>query len=120
MMPKLGTVLLKGASGRAYEFEVFPRADAFKPLGAVFFFAKRIPITERGAEYTWVYVGETHDISQRPFDESHKTCIDQREANTVCLHMEEDAATRSGMVTDLRHAYLPPCNDPLPADKNPG
>ncbi len=119
-MPKLGTVLLKGASGRAYELEVFPRADAFKPLGAVFFLAKRIPVTERSVDYTWIYVGETHDLSQRPFDESHKACVDRHEANTVCLYMEEDPAQRSSVATDLQRALTPPCNDPLPAIQDPG
>lgn len=119
-MPKLGTVLLKGASGRAYELEVFPRADPFKPLGAVFFLAKRIPITERGAEYTWIYVGETHDLSRRPFDESHKSCIDQHEANAVCLYLEEDPAKRSSAVKDLRRGQMPLCNDPLPPDQDQG
>ena len=33
-MPKLGTVVLTGASGKQYEFSVYLREDAFKRLGA--------------------------------------------------------------------------------------
>jgi hypothetical protein len=113
-MPKLGTVSLKGASGRTYEFEVFPRADAFKPLGAVYFLAKRIPISEREAEYTWIYIGETWDMSMRPLDERRKACIDQHEANSLCLHIEDDPGKRARIVADLHRARMPVCNDPLP------
>jgi len=74
-MPKLGTVALIGASGRRYEFAVYLREDAFKPLGAVYFLAKRIPFAEDEAEYTWIYVGESGDISQRPLSPKHKPCI---------------------------------------------
>ena len=33
-MPKLGTVTLIGVSGKRYEFSVYLREDAFKPLRA--------------------------------------------------------------------------------------
>ena len=109
-MPKLGSLELTGASGRAYAFAVYPRADAFKPLGAVFFLAKRIPFAEGEAEYTWIFVGESADISRRPFDPAHKPCVDRHEANCVCLLMEDDAQARAAVVADLRRAYAPPCN----------
>src|ERR1700741_3306878 len=60
-MPKLGTVVLTGASGKKYELSVYPRADLFKHLGAVYALAKRIPHADSG-DYTWIYVGETGDL----------------------------------------------------------
>jgi hypothetical protein len=113
-MPKLGTMRLNGASGKTYELEIFPRADLFKPLGAVYFLAKRIPFAEGEAEYTWIYVGQSEDISRRPFDESPKACIDEHEANCVCLLIEPDRATRLAIATDLAGAYAPPCNPATP------
>jgi hypothetical protein len=110
-MPKLGSLELKGVSGRTYEFAVYPRSDVFKPLGAVYFHAKRIPFAEGEAEYTWIYVGESADISRRPFDPSHKACIDEHEANCICLFMQDDADARAMTVSDLRRAFHPPCND---------
>jgi len=109
-MPKLGTVTLIGVSGKRYEFSVYLREDAFKPLGAVFFLAKRIPIAEGEAEYTWVYVGESADLSQRPLSDKHKPCVDANEANSLCLYMEDDAQARAAIVADLARAYDPPCN----------
>ena len=109
-MPKLGTVALTGESGKRYEFSVYLREDAFKPLRAVYFLAKRIPFAEAEAEYTWIYVGESADISQRPLSGKHKHCIDANEANCLCLHLEDNAQVRAAVVADLARAYHPPCN----------
>jgi hypothetical protein len=109
-MPKLGTVALTGASGKRYEFEVFLREDAFKAVGAVYFLAKRIPFAAGEAEYTWVYVGESADVSQRPLAAERKSCIDANEANCLCLRLEADARDRAAIVGDLAAAYRPPCN----------
>lgn len=109
-MPKLGTVVLTGASGTPYEFSVYLREDAFKRLGAVYFLAKRIPFAEREAEYTWIYVGESGDISHRPLAGGQKPCIDAHEANCLCLYLEEDPQGRAAVLTDLVRAYDPPCN----------
>src|SRR5438477_5083085 len=113
-MPKLGTVALIGASEKRYEFSVYLREDAFKPLGAVYFLAKRIPFAEGEAEYTWIYVGESPDISKRPFNAAQKPCIDQHEANSVCLHLLDDAQARALAVRDLGRTFAPPCNGPEP------
>ena len=112
-MAKLGSLKLTGRSGRTLEFEIHPRGDAFKPLAAVYFLAKRIPFAEGEAEYTWIFVGETSDLSKRPFDDAHKPCIDAHEANCICLHLEDDANARTAAVADLRQAYSPPCNEPV-------
>jgi len=109
-MPKLGTVALTGASGKRYEFSVYLREDAFKALGAVYFLAKRIPFAEREAEYTWIYVGESGDISQRPLAGTQKPCVDAHEANCLCLYLDEDTESRAAVVTDLVRTYDPPCN----------
>jgi len=108
-MAKLGTVSVMGASRQRYELSVYPSADQFKPLGAVFFLAKRIPFAEGEAEYTWVYVGETNDIS-RWSDGLPTTCIDAQEANSICLLMEDDASRRRSIAADIRNALKPPCN----------
>jgi len=100
-MPKLGTITLTGASGKTYELGVYPRADLFKHLGAVYALAKRIPHAD-GADYT--------DLSQRPLDAAHKACIDAQEANSLCLLIEQNEAVRQVIAADLKQAYDPPCN----------
>jgi len=111
-MAKLGSVSVAGASGRRYELGIYPRADVFKPLGAVFFLTKRIPFAEGEAEYTWIYVGETADLARWPDGAVPMTCIDEREANSICLMIEEDQARRQAIVADIREAHKPPCNQP--------
>jgi hypothetical protein len=109
-MAKLGTIVLVGTSGERYEFGAYLREDAFKPIGAVYALAKRIPFAEREAEYTWIYIGETGDLSLRPLSPEHKACIDENEANCLCLCPEENARKRATIVRDLVAAYQPPCN----------
>ena len=108
-MAKLGTVSVTGASGQRYEWSVYPSADQFKPLGAVFLMAKRIPFAEGEAEYTWVYVGETDDLS-RWSDGVPTACIDAQEANSICLLTEDDAARRRAIAADILQAWKTPCN----------
>ena len=76
----------------------------------MYFLAKRIPFAEAEAEYTWIYVGESTDISQRPLAGKHKPRIDANEANCLCLDLEDDAQARAAIVADLAPAYDPPCN----------
>jgi hypothetical protein len=109
-MPKLGKVVLQGASGIRYEFGVYTRSDIFKPIAAVYFLAKRIPQGPDHADYSWIYVGHAEDISKRPFEQKRKACIDRYEANSVCLYIEESVTKRVAIEADLREAYDPPCN----------
>jgi hypothetical protein len=110
-MAKLGNVSLAGISGRQYHLDVYPRNDQFKPIGAVFALAKRIPFADGEAEYTWIHVGETDDISRRPLAPEHKPCIDKHEANCLCLLIEADAAQRRSIAADLRGSCKPPCGE---------
>jgi hypothetical protein len=111
MMPKLGVVSLTGASGTRYELDVYPRADQFKPLGAVFALAKRIPFAEGEAEYTWIHVGETGDMSRRPLAPSQESCIDEHEANCLCLLVETEPSKRRCIANDLRGGCKPLCSE---------
>jgi hypothetical protein len=110
-MAKLGTMTLKGASGNAYEFGVYPRTDTFKSIGGLYFLTVRTPKPDgTGGTHSWVYVGETGDLSKRPFNHHRKACFDRRGANAVLIHVESDPTTRLTIETDLRRAYDPPCN----------
>ena len=69
-------------------------------------------IADGEAEYTWIYVGESADISRRPLAQDRKACIDANEANCLCLYLADDPQARSRIVSDLARAYAPPCNRP--------
>jgi hypothetical protein len=109
-MAKLANIELTGKSGTKYAFAAYPRTDTFKALGAVYFMTKRTIDTAGTGTHTWVYVGETSDLSDRPLNHERKDCFDKQRANCVLLYLEEDRTKRLNIETDLRQAYNPPCN----------
>ncbi len=110
-MAKHGTMTITGQSGTQYAFEVFSWDTNFNDVGAVYVITKRIPKTEGGGSHTYVYVGETGDLSER-FDSHHKIeCFAQHGANCICVHVESGEKSRLVKESDLIAALNPPCND---------
>lgn len=64
-MAKLGTMQLKGASGTAYDFNVYS-ADAnwTDGLACVYYVSKRTAKAAGGADHKHIYVGETEDMKE--------------------------------------------------------
>jgi len=109
-MAKLNTMTLTGASGTKYVFNVYPRSDTFKAVGAVYFLSVRTAKPDGSGTHNWVYVGETGDLSERPLNHHRKACFDRHGSNAILLHVEGDHKKRLTIETDLREAYDPPCN----------
>ena len=109
-MAKLGTIALTGKSGTEYPFNVWPRTDRFAAVGAVYFMTHRKEKTNGGGTHTFVYVGETVDLSDRPLNHERQPCFDTHNANCVMTYAEENKTKRLEIETDLRRAYDPPCN----------
>jgi hypothetical protein len=109
-MGKLATMTLTGKSRRTYSFNVYPRTDRFAAVGAVYFMTVRTVGANGNGTHSWVYVGETGDLSDRPLNHERKPCFDQRGANCLLIHAEENPDIRLSIETDLRLAYNPPCN----------
>ncbi len=109
-MTKLASITLKGESGAEYQFNVYPRSDSFKALGAVYFVTKRTVGADGNGTHKWIYVGETGDLSSRPLNHHRKACFDKYSANCVCILADGDHDKRLAIETDLRRNYDPPCN----------
>jgi hypothetical protein len=109
-MTKLGTFRLTGKFGTKYDFNVCPRSDKFKAIGAVYFMSVRTVSQDGRGTHTWVYVGETGDLSSRPLNHERKACFDRYKANCILIFAEKDEKRRLAIETDLRQAYNPPCN----------
>ncbi len=104
-MSKETTVILKGASGKTYNFDVFPWGTPFKPLGAIYTVLKKIP-----PNFHIHYVGETGDLSSR-FDNHHKqSCFDQNGKTHIAVHLESSESVRLSKEADLVASYNPGCN----------
>jgi len=110
-MAKIAIMTLTGKSGTKYEFNVYPRTDTFNAIGAVYFMTKRrVADLQRGGIHTWVYVGETGDLSDRPLNHERKPCFDKNGANCLLIYSEKNRDMRLKIEADLRNAYNPPCN----------
>ena len=58
-----------------------------------------------------IYIGETHDLSDR-FDSHHKAnCFVAHNANCICIHIKHNHQERLIIESDLKDKYRPPCND---------
>jgi hypothetical protein len=60
--------------------------------------------------HTWLYVGETGDLSDRPLSHERKPCFDKNGANCLLIYSEKNRDMRLKIEADLRNAYNPPCN----------
>jgi hypothetical protein len=109
-MAKLGTITLTGQSRTTYAFNVWPREDRFAAIGAIYFMTLRKEKTDGSGTHTFIYVGETGDLSDRPLNHHRQACFDKHRANCVLIHVEENRDKRLEIETDLRKAYDPPCN----------
>ena len=105
-MTKETTVTLKGASGRSYDFDVFPWGTSFNAVGAVYTVLKR-----NTSNFTILYIGQTGDLSDR-FDNHHKqSCFDRNGKTHIGIHLESSESRRFDIETDLVRNYSLVCND---------
>ena len=99
------TVTLTGQSAKQYKFNVYPRAQRFNAIGAVYVMAK-----VAAGKYVIIYIGQTGDASNRPFNHHRTACFDRNGADLVFLLSEGRETRRLEIETDLIRAYDPPCN----------
>lgn len=104
--PQVGEITLKGLSGNAYAFKVYPWGTSFNSIGAVYTALKR-----NASNYTILYIGQTEDLSKR-FDDHHKQlCFDRNGKTHIGVHVEASEARRFAKETDLIRNYSTTCND---------
>lgn len=109
-MAKLGTISFEGASGKTYEFNVYPWDTSFKAIGAVYVVTRR----EKREDTWWhtrIYIGQTGDLSER-FDNHHKAeCFEENNRNCICVHREDVEAKREEIEKDLLDNLSTKCQD---------
>lgn len=111
MSSKIGTLILKGASGTEYKFLVYPIGTSFKSIGGVYYISKRTKKSDGvGGTHSQVYIGETGDLSER-FDNHHKAdCFVKNNANCISVHTNNSKTERLYIEKDLIDNYNPSCN----------
>ena len=109
-MTKLATLTLTGASGREYAFNVYPFNTQFAEVAAVYAVTKRYKKSDGAWAHEVEYVGQTSNLPER-FEDHHKAgCFTRHGANCVCVHRDDNEASRLVKEADLIEAYDSPCN----------
>lgn len=100
------TTALTGSSGKQYRFDIHPRSTTFQAKPGVYIMARH----KEGNVYEFCFVGETADLSKRPFNPEKQACFEKFGVTLIFLIEEYDAGRRAQVVQDLVSAYLPHCN----------
>jgi len=106
-MVKQATVTLTGASGRNYDFEVYPWDTQFNHVGAVYCVLRRKP----EGNFNIIYIGQTGDLSERFGDHHKQQCFDRNGKTHIGVYPEPSEARRLTIEADLLGKYKPACND---------
>src|SRR6266436_986834 len=77
VVAKFGTIKLKGASGKSWTFDVWPRDTEFNALGVVYVQSVRTRKADGTRTHRFIYVGQTGDLSHRPLNHHMKGCVDR-------------------------------------------
>lgn len=97
---------LTGRSGAQYQFGIHPRQTRFIAKGAVFAIGR----AEADNRYGLCYIGQTGDLSVRPFVKDKESCFNAFGADHVLLLDEQNPTRRAEIAADLVAAYTPSCN----------
>jgi len=104
-MAQEGKVKVIGASGRGYEFIVFPWGQTFNPVGGLYLVLKRTI-----GNYEILYIGQTGDLSER-FDDHHKQgCFDRNAKTHIGVRVVNVEQERLAIERDLLGNYKTACN----------
>jgi hypothetical protein len=99
-------VTLTGRSGEQHTFAVWRRETRFQARGGVYVMARR----EAYPNFVIAYIGETGDMSKRPFVKDRVPCFNQHGVDRIFTLDEQDAKRRKAIADDLIAAISPPCN----------
>lgn len=107
-MTQAEQVTATGASGRNYDFGVYPWGQTFNPVGGVYLVLKKKFMPQ--PNYEILYVGQTGDLSER-FDSHHKQqCFDRNAKTHIGVRGESAEQTRLAIERDLLGKYKTACN----------
>ena len=94
-MAKEGTISWRGASGRLYKFDIYPKATPFIHVEGNYIFAKRSVLG-----WDAVYIGEGY-LDERTSDQDHLACASRKGFTHFHTHINENEEKRKLEETDL-------------------
>jgi len=106
-MARIGDTTFFGVSRTVYKFGVFNPDSVFKDrVAAVYVFAA---LNEKG-QHKPVYVGETNKLGIDIQRQRAAQAIRARGEAHLCVHLDNDEASRKSKISDLIACYKPPGN----------
>jgi len=109
LVSKIADAEFTGKVG-SYNFVVYPWGTDFKAVRAVYVITKRTADIYSRGTHSFIYIGQTGDLSER-FDNHDKAdCFTKRGANCICIHEESDEQKRLAIESDLLDGNDTACN----------
>ena len=101
------TIMWVGASGKKYEYWIYPIGTSFKDSPGNYIFAKETAPDR----WTPVYIGETDSLKDRLSNHEKMPCVKRYGGTHVHAHTgSADEKTRRAEESDLPAKWDPPCN----------
>lgn len=107
---KIADATFKGKTG-TYQFEVYSNDTGFNAVGAVYIFTKRSVDSAGKGSHALLYIGQTDSLSNRIPNHEKWPCVRKNGGNCICVHRDDDEASRLRKEADLLAANDTPCND---------
>lgn len=107
----LGNITLRGASGEAYDFSVFPLFLEFNTrIGAIYLVTERYLRDGREWRHRILFLDQTASLPAYFKAHRNTECFERFRANCICVHTENDENVRLAVFHDLAEAIPTPCN----------
>lgn len=111
MTSQLGSLHIRGSSGRTYQFLAFALDAVFDRVGGVYFVTRRNAAGKGRVAHSRIYCGETSDLSSRVFSDAQAASFKSYGANCICVHLSDDAQDRRAVEQDIHSKYKLLCTD---------
>jgi hypothetical protein len=111
-MASLMKITLTGKSGTEYKFDVYPKEATLEAFGAVYALTSRVKMPDKHFIHTIppTYIGQTGDLSKCFCDHHQEECFESHPWNCICVHRDDNEASRLKKESDLIEYYKPICN----------
>lgn len=110
-MASLGTIDYKGLSGKTYTFNIYDLNSSWNEVSVVYLVTRAFTKENGKLYHSLIYIGQTDNLKER-FSNHHKqNCFNIKNANRLCLIVENNEAVRLQIESDLIKGNKAPCND---------
>ena len=101
------TIMWPGASGKEYNYWIYPIGTTFKESPGNYIFAKETS----SDRYSPIYIGETENLEERLANHEKMSCVKRHGGTHIHAHTSSsEVNVRRAEESDLLGKWDPPCN----------